>query len=166
MQCYNAKGIIQSLCWARTEITPLHGREEEAMRQGLRRIHPLCWLLLFLVVGDWILYGLDPATQSVGRLSGKIVTTVLLVIYVSVYEIAFRLKLSRGMQWRLLGVQAVFGLVLTQLLHDPSTALLCSLALLVAFLEILQQLRPILLASAGYAVLLFLYISTVGTHLP
>jgi NarL family two-component system sensor histidine kinase YdfH len=67
------------------------------------------------------------------------------------------------MQWRLLCVQAVFGLVLTQI-SDANTALLCSLALLVAFLEILQQLRPILLASVGYAVLLFLYIHTFGAH--
>ena len=136
------------------------------MRHYLRRLHPLCWLVLLLVTGSWILYGMNPGGQSVSRLNMLIVTTVLVLIYLGVYEMAFQLKLSKRIQWLLLCVQALFGLVLTHLSQDPNTAFVCSLVLLVAFLEILQQIRLILLASAGYAVLLFLYIWTFGSHLP
>lgn len=136
------------------------------MRHYLRCIHPLCWLVLLLVTGTWIQYGMNPGGQSASRLSMLIVTTVLVLIYLGVYEMAFQLKLSKRIQWLLLCVQALFGLVLTHLSQDPNTAFVCSLVLLVAFLEILQQLRLILLASAGYGMLLFLYIWTFGSHLP
>src|SRR5579885_1302211 len=136
------------------------------MRHYLRCIHPLCWLVLFFVTCSWILYGMNPAGQSVSSLSMQIVITVLVLIYLGVYEMAFQLKLSKRVQWLLLCVQALFGLVLTHLSQDPNTAFVCSLVLLVAFLEILPQLRLILLASAGYGALLLLYIWTFGSHLP
>ena len=140
------------------------------MKQLIRGVHPLCWLVLLWLIGAWILalyHIISPGRASIQEtLVTTLIGSALVVMHGGIYEIAFRLKLSRSFQWLLLFGQAMFVLLLTQVAQDPLVAFTFSLVLLVAFIELLKQLHLILLASVGALLHLLLYMYTLGSHLP
>lgn len=145
----------------------------QMMQQCIRGIHPLCWLVLLFLASGWAtnLYRIITYSPPRGETSdsGRLLTilligSILVVVHLGIYEVAFRLKLNRGIQWLLLSGQAVLVLALTQITQSSQVAVVFSLALFVAFIEILKRPALILLASGGYLVLLLLYTQTPGVH--
>ncbi len=141
-----------------------YSREKKTMKQHIRRIHPLCWFLLVWLVGSWISIWLHPSAQLTG-IDLLILYTVLLVIHTGIYWLGFSLPVGRRLQYLILFVQAALVLLLTQISQDEMTAFTLSLVLIVAMIEMLRQVRPMLLASSSYLVLLLLYMNTSGSSI-
>lgn len=146
-------------------------RKMQTLQRLTRSIHPLCWLLLLYLISSWavnlyrlIIYG-PPRGSDAGRvITSLAITSLVAVAHVGIYEVAFRHKLSRRMQWLVLATQTVLSLALIQISQDPPAMVALSFALFVAFLEILRQPILILLASFGYLGCLLLYLQTPAAH--
>ncbi len=134
------------------------------MKQYIRRIHPLCWFLLVWLAGTWISNWLQPSAQLIG-VHQLILYTVFLVIHIGIYWTGFSLELGRRFQYLILFTQAILVLLLTQVSHSEMDAFTLSLVLIVAMIEMLRQVRLILLVSSSYFVLLLLYMHTVGSSM-
>ena len=139
----------------------------------IRRIHPLCWLLLLCLISSWAsdLYHLVMSAPIRGEASdaGRIITTQVIislvaVVHIGIYEVAFRLKLSERRQWLVLAIQTVLILVIVQISQDPPVTVALSLALFVALLEILKRPALVFLGSLGYLGGLLLYLHTPAAH--
>ncbi len=148
-------------------------RKMHTLQRWIKGIHPLCWLLLLYLIGGWAstfyrLIAFGPPRGEVSDagsvITRMVITTLVAVVHLGIYDAAFRLKLCRRMQWMLLATQAVLILVLIQISPDPPMLLALSLALFVAFLELLKRPIPILLASFGYLASLLLYLQTPAVH--
>ncbi len=134
------------------------------MKQYIRRVHPLCWFLLVWLTGSWISNWIHPSTQLIG-VNLLILYTVFLVIHIGIYWPGFSLEMGRRFQYLILFTQAALVLLLTHISQNEMNAFTLSLVLIVAMIEMLRQVRPILLASSCYLVLLFLYTRTVGSSM-
>lgn len=147
-------------------------RKTHTLQRWIRGIHPLCWLLLLYLVSSQandlyhlIIYGPPRGEVSdAGVITSLGITTLIALVHIGIYEVAFRLKLSRRMQWVLLTTQAALALVLIQISQDPPVMAALSLALFVALFEILKRPIPILLGSFGYLGCLLLYLQIPAAH--
>lgn len=136
------------------------------MKQFVRSIHPLCWFLLIGSFGGWVWDLLTPGRQY-RDLAGTALFLLLFIIpSAALYWLGLTRNMRRSVQWLLLVSQAGIVLVLTQLSHDGIVAFLLSLVFFVATVEMLKQLRLILLALCGYLALLLFYTQTLGSHIP
>src|SRR5215472_7606276 len=109
-----------------TMFVGIEKRKLQTLPRLIRSIHPLCWLLLLCLISSWAvsLYGLTTYGPPRGEVSDVVITSLLItgliaVVHIGIYEVAFRLTLSRHMQWLLLATQAILALVLIQLSQDP-----------------------------------------------
>ena len=134
------------------------------MKQHIRRIHPLCWFLLVWLTGTEISSWLQPSAQLIG-VGLLILYSVVLLIHGGIYWLAFSLPVGRRFQYLILFVQAALVLLLTQVSQNEMNAFTLSLVLIVAMIEMLRQVRLILLASSCYLVLLLLYIHIPGSSM-
>lgn len=136
------------------------------MKQFVRSVHPLCWFLFIWSVGAWVWDLLTPGRQY-RDLAGTALFILLFIIpSAALYWLGLTRNLRRRVQWLLLVGQAGIVLVSTQLSHDGIVAFLLSLVFFVATIEMLKQLRLILLVLCGYLALLLLYTQTLGSHIP
>jgi NarL family two-component system sensor histidine kinase YdfH len=150
-------------------------RFEKQKRQTLprliRRIHPLCWLLLLYLISSQannlyllIVYGPPRGGVSEGSFITGFIVSLVAVIHIGIYDVAFRHQLRRRLQWLVLATQTVLALALIHLSQNPPATVALSLALLVAFLELLRRPLRIFLASFGYLGCLLLYVQTPAAH--
>lgn len=147
-------------------------RKIQTLQRLIRGIHPLCWLLLLYLISSrvvdlshLIMYGPPRGEVSEGSfITGFVIVSLVAVIHIGIYDMAFRLTWSRRMQWVVLATQIVLACVLIQLSQDPPVLVALSLALFVAFLELLRRPILILLASFGYLGCLLLYLQTPAVH--
>ncbi len=142
------------------------------MEQYIRRVHPLCWFLSVWLVGSWISYAIHPYSHLIFSITDprSVGLTILynagVVIHMGIYWLGLSHVLKRRFQYLILFAQAAFVLLLTQLSQDEMTAFTLSLVLFVAMIEMLKQVRPILLAVGGYLILFFLYMHMIGFSIP
>lgn len=142
------------------------------VQRFIRSVHPLCWLLLLYLISGWVVdlyrflvYGpLRGEVFTGGVIALLVITSLIAVIHIGIYNVAFRLRLSRRMQWLVLAIQTVLAFILMQLSQDPPAVVMLSLALFVAFLEILKRPIPIFLGSFGYLGCLLLFLQIPAVH--
>lgn len=136
------------------------------MKQFVRSIHPLCWFLLIGSIGGWVWDLLTPGRQYRDLAGAALFLLLFIIPSVAFYWLGLTRNLRRSFQWLILAGQTGIVLVLTQVSHDGIVAFLLSLVFFVATVEMLKQLRLVLLALCGYLALLLLYTQTLGSHIP
>lgn len=144
----------------------------KTVQQFIRGIHPLCWLLLLYLIISWVinLYPLviyGPSwgeTSAWNSITSLLISSPIAVVHIGIYEAAFRVRLSKHIQWLVLTTQVALIFVLIQYSHDPQVVVALSLALFVAFLEVLKRPVPILLGSFGYLGCLLLFLQIPAVH--
>jgi NarL family two-component system sensor histidine kinase YdfH len=136
-----------------------------AMKQFIRSIHPLCWFLLVFLVWGWINY-LFHLEWHHGDLLISVFFTILCLIHIGIYWLGFSRLLKNHTLYLLLLVQAAFVVLGTQISQDLDVTFVLSLVLIAAFIDMLRQVRPILLATSMFLAVMLLYANTPGSQLP
>jgi NarL family two-component system sensor histidine kinase YdfH len=125
-------------------------------------VRPLCWVLLGLFAGIIVSWNIWSWQYVAASLELHVLFTTLLLIHLGIYWVGLSVEMRRSSHWLLLSIQAGLILLLTQLTQLVILALVLSPVLFVVATVLLKHIRSILLALAGYVILLLLYMNTVG----
>jgi two-component system, NarL family, sensor histidine kinase YdfH len=131
------------------------------MKQG-DHVHALCWVLLGLFAGLIVYWNIWSWLYVVASLELHVLFTLLLLLHLAVYWLGLCVEMRRRSLWLLFSLQAGLILLLTQLSQLVILVLVLSPVLFVVATILLKRLRSILLAFAGYVVLLLVYMDTLG----
>jgi NarL family two-component system sensor histidine kinase YdfH len=128
----------------------------------LRPVRLLSWFFLLwlgAVIIYWNIWDWKFTTDSLALRS---LVSLLILIHLGLYWIAFSVEMKRGLQWLTLCIQAVLILVLTHMTRIALLTLVLSPLLFILATIMLKQIRDMLFFIGSYIFLTYLFMQTLG----